>query len=160
MIDDGRVSPNDELSARERWVDVDGLWVHTADWEPSVLDPDAPPVLLVHGLGGNTVNWELVGQGLADELGRVVTAIDLPGFGRTRSDTRAPVFPLYLELLVDFLGGRKPALVMGNSMGGSLGVALAANHPDLVTGLVLVNPALPDRAATSSSCRAPRSSPR
>ena len=39
---------------------------------------------------------------------------------------------------------------MGNSMGGSLGIALAANHPDLVTGLVLVNPALPARAATSS----------
>ena len=32
---------------------------------------------------------------------------------------------------------------MGNSMGGSLGIALAANHPELVTGLVLVNPALP-----------------
>jgi pimeloyl-ACP methyl ester carboxylesterase len=32
---------------------------------------------------------------------------------------------------------------MGNSMGGSLTVALAASRPDLVTRAVLVNPALP-----------------
>jgi pimeloyl-ACP methyl ester carboxylesterase len=132
-----------EQSVRERWVDCDGCWVHTADWEPEVVDPGAAPVLLVHGLGGCTVNWELVGQPLADDLGTVVTAIDLPGFGRTRSDTTAPAFPAYLELLVSFLTARGPALVMGNSMGGALGVALAANHPELVSGLVLVNAALP-----------------
>ena len=97
----------------------------------------------MHGLGGCTVNWELVGQGLADELGTSVTAVDLPGFGRTRSDTRAPLFPLYVELIAAFLEGHPPTLVMGNSMGGSIGVALAANHPDLVSRLALVNAALP-----------------
>jgi pimeloyl-ACP methyl ester carboxylesterase len=128
---------------QERWVDCAGVWIHTADWSPAVLDPAAAPVLLVHGLGGCTVNWELVGQLLADELGAPVTALDLPGFGRTRADTRAPLFPLFLDLLAQFLESRGPAMVMGNSMGGSLGLALAANHPDLVSGLVLVNAALP-----------------
>ncbi len=130
-------------SVRERWVDCDGAWVHTADWEPAGPPSGAAPVLLVHGLGGNTVNWELVGQPLADQIGTTVTALDLPGFGRTRADSHAPTFPLYLELLTAFLTARGPALVMGNSMGGSLGIALAANSPDLVTGLVLVNAALP-----------------
>jgi pimeloyl-ACP methyl ester carboxylesterase len=32
---------------------------------------------------------------------------------------------------------------MGNSMGGALAVGLAARHPELVTALVLVNPAVP-----------------
>jgi pimeloyl-ACP methyl ester carboxylesterase len=128
---------------QERWVDCDSVWVHTADWTPAVADPTAAPILLVHGLGGCTVNWELVGQLLADELGAPVTALDLPGFGRTRADSRAPLFPLFLDLLAKFLESRGPALVMGNSMGGSLGLALAAAHPDLVTGLVLVNAALP-----------------
>jgi pimeloyl-ACP methyl ester carboxylesterase len=133
-----------EQSIRERWVDCDGVWVHTADWEPDVVARGAVPVLLIHGLGGCTVNWELVGQQLANELGTRVTAIDLPGFGRTRSDDgRSPTFPLLLDLIEKFQADRGPALVMGNSMGGSLAVALAANHPEHVSGLVLVNAAFP-----------------
>jgi pimeloyl-ACP methyl ester carboxylesterase len=132
-----------ELSIRERWVDCDGTWVHTADWEPARAVAGADPVLLLHGLGGCTVNWELVGQGLADEVGARVTALDLPGFGRTRSEIHNPTFPQYLDLITTFQDARGPATVMGNSMGGSLTVALAASRPDLVTRAVLVNPALP-----------------
>ena len=142
MIDDGLGIVSDQM-LRERWVDVDGMWVHTADWEPEWVDPEMTPILLVHGLGGCTVNWELVGQKLADEHHTCVTAIDLPGFGRTRSDSSSPTFPVYLNLLAAFLSDRGPAIVMGNSMGGALGIALAASHPDLVKNLVLVNPALP-----------------
>jgi pimeloyl-ACP methyl ester carboxylesterase len=132
-----------EPSIRERWVDCDGTWVHTADWEPARAVAGADPVLLLHGLGGCTVNWELVGQGLADEVGARVTALDLPGFGRTRSEIHNPTFPQYLDLITKFQDARGPATVMGNSMGGSLTVALAASRPDLVTRAVLVNPALP-----------------
>ncbi len=142
MIDEGLGIVSDQV-VRERWVDIDGAWVHTADWEPEWVDPEMTPMVLVHGLGGCTVNWELVGQQLADTHHTRVTAIDLPGFGRTRSESRAPTFPVFLELLATFLTERGPALVMGNSMGGALGIALAGNHPDLVTSLVLVNPALP-----------------
>jgi pimeloyl-ACP methyl ester carboxylesterase len=132
-----------EPSIRERWVDCDGTWVHTADWEPARAVAGADPVLLLHGLGGCTVNWELVGQGLADEVGARVTALDLPGFGRTRSEIHNPTFPQYLDLITKLQNARGPATVMGNSMGGSLTVALAASRPDLVTRAVLVNPALP-----------------
>jgi pimeloyl-ACP methyl ester carboxylesterase len=132
-----------EPSIRERWVDCDGTWVHTADWEPARARPGADPVLLVHGLGGCTVNWELVGQELADAMGARVTALDLPGFGRTRSELHSPTFPQFLDLLTKFQAEREPAVVMGNSMGGSLSVALAATRPELVTRIVLVNPALP-----------------
>ncbi len=31
----------------ERWLDVDGLWVHTVEWRPT--SDSAPPVVLVHG---------------------------------------------------------------------------------------------------------------
>jgi pimeloyl-ACP methyl ester carboxylesterase len=133
---------------QERWVDCDGMWVHTAEWTPSRRATTAgrraiAPVLLVHGLGGSTVNWELVGEDLAETLGVPVTAVDLPGFGRTRLEARSPTFPMHLHLLRCFLGDRDPAIVVGNSMGGALGVALAASRPDLVAGLVLVNAALP-----------------
>lgn len=129
----------------ERWVDCDGLWVHTVDWEPepAAARPDRPPVVLVHGLGGSTVSWELVGASLAARLGARVTALDLPGFGRTRCEDRPPSFGVHARLLTAFLEARGPAVVMGNSMGGTLGAALAASQPDLVQSLVLVNAAVP-----------------
>ena len=69
----------------ERWFDADGRWVHTADWEPARVRTGAVPVLLVHGLGASTLSWEPVGAALADRLGTRVTALDLPGFGRSRA---------------------------------------------------------------------------
>ena len=62
---------------------LDGLTVHSRRWVPAALRPDATPVLLVHGLGANTVAWVTVGQAIADRLGAAVTAIDLAGFGYT-----------------------------------------------------------------------------
>jgi pimeloyl-ACP methyl ester carboxylesterase len=140
---------HDAAGVQERWVDCAGMWVHTAGWTPSRAaaarfpGTPPPPLVLVHGLGGSTVNWELVGGHLAELLGTPVTAIDLPGFGRTRLDARQPTFDTHLKLLQSFVGERGPVIVIGNSMGGSLGVGLAASRPDLVAGLVLVNAALP-----------------
>ena len=128
---------------RERWVDCDGRWVHTVDWEPDAPRADRPPLLLVHGLGGSTVSWEPVAGDLATRLETRVGALDLPGFGRTRTDARPAVFEQHGKLLEALLTERGPAVIVGNSMGGSLGVALAARRPDLVAGLVLVNAAFP-----------------
>jgi pimeloyl-ACP methyl ester carboxylesterase len=124
---------------RERWQDVDGMRVHVVEWGDGALR-----VLLVHGLGGNTVSWEPVGPPLAERLDATVTAVDLPGYGLTRLprgfradfDTHRRV----LDAVLERLGA---AVVVGNSMGGSLSVALTARHPELVRALVLVDPAQP-----------------
>lgn len=124
---------------QERWLDVDGFRVHAVEWG----DGDAP-VLLVHGLGGHTISWEPVGPALADRLHATVTAVDLPGFGLTRvPDGRRATMGSHGRLLRALLERSGPAVVIGNSMGGALGIGLAARHPHLVTALVLVDPALP-----------------
>jgi pimeloyl-ACP methyl ester carboxylesterase len=147
MADPASDLADDPGALAERWVDCAGTWVHAADWAPSraaaARSRGGPPLLLVHGLGGSTVNWELVGGHLAERLGTRVTAIDLPGFGRTRLDSRPPTFETHRAVLECFLEERDPAIVIGNSMGGALGVGLAAARPELVAGLVLVNAALP-----------------
>jgi pimeloyl-ACP methyl ester carboxylesterase len=130
----------------ERWIDVDGVRVHAVDWG----DPDREQrILLLHGLGASTLSWEPVGGPLATALDATVTAVDLPGFGRTRlSDGRRATVGANGRLVATLL--RKPtapAVVFGNSMGGAIGVGLAARHPDLVRALVLVDPALPQRGA-------------
>lgn len=125
------------------WFDADHHLVHTVQWQPRAADPHAEPVLLVHGLGGSTVNWDLVGQPLADRVGATVTALDLPGFGRTRSDHRRAGFDDHRQVVTAYLTEHGPAIVAGNSMGGALAVAVAAEHPELATGVVLVNAAYP-----------------
>ena len=130
----------------ERWIDADGVRVHAVEWG----DPDREHrILLVHGLGANTLSWEPIGGPLAAALDATVTAIDLPGFGLTRlpPGRRATVGAsgrLVATVLADVVG---PAVVFGNSMGGAISVGLAARRPDLVRALVLVDPAVPQRGA-------------
>lgn len=102
------------------------------------------PILLVHGLGGSTVNWNALGPRLTT-LGRV-EAIDLPGFGLTPPwkdftlDTHRRAIETYLEAAFD-----EPALLVGNSMGGMLSMMVASQRPDLVDQLILVAPATPPK---------------
>ncbi len=100
--------------------------------------------MLVHGLGGAASNWIEVIAGLS-EYGPVV-ALDLAGFGHTPASTGTKIsVDGHLQLvlaLADALGWDEFAL-HGNSMGGLIGVLLAAEHPERVTRLVLVSPGLP-----------------
>jgi len=153
------------LTGREHWLDADGFRVHAMEWRgdggsadrrrrAAACDGDKQGggkpgdgdahVLLVHGLGGHTISWEPVAAGLADRLRATVTAVDLPGFGLTRVPAgRRATLGTHGRVLRALLERSGPAAVVGNSMGGALGVGLAARHPDLVTALVLVDPALP-----------------
>jgi pimeloyl-ACP methyl ester carboxylesterase len=135
----------------ERWLDVDGFRLHAMQWNGERGDSR---VLLVHGLGGHTISWELVAPALAESLRATVTAIDLPGFGLTRVPPgRRATLGTHGRLLRALLERSGPAAVVGNSMGGTLGVGLAARHPELVHALVLVDPALPRPAANPAQWR-------
>jgi len=122
---------------QHRTVDIDGP-VHYVDFGGS-----GRPIVLVHGLGGSSVNWIAVGPQLARH-GRVY-AVDLIGHGRTRSLGRRANVGSNRRMLGRFLDAvaREPALLMGNSMGGYLSLAEAAAEPEKVASLVLVNAAVP-----------------
>lgn len=103
------------------------------------------PALCVHGLEGSSRNWtdlmELLRSRLACE------AVDLPGFGNSppRPDGRHSIAAL-AQTLTTLIGqfGHGPVHLIGNSLGGSVCVRIAARRPDLVRTLTLVSPALPD----------------
>jgi pimeloyl-ACP methyl ester carboxylesterase len=122
---------------------IDGVRVHAVEWETPRSAATGRRVLLVHGLGANTISWTPIAQPLADRLDAHVTAIDLVGFGRTRAlDRQATIANngAVVETLLDTTG---PAVVIGNSMGAVIGTRVAARRPELVDALVLVDPALP-----------------
>ena len=111
------------------------------------LDFDAagtgPRVVYVHGLGGSHINW----IGLAPLMSGYVrgVAVDLPGFGLTPAAGRRTTVSANAQVLKRFLRevvGEQVVLV-GNSMGGLISMMVTAEAPDLVSGLVLIDPVLP-----------------
>jgi pimeloyl-ACP methyl ester carboxylesterase len=125
-------------AARFGWVNLDGP-VHFADFGGP---PDGPAVVLVHGLGGSHATWMAAGPLLAARA-RVV-AVDLAGFGYSPLAGRSAAVEANRLLLDRFLGEvvGEPAILVGNSMGGTVTVLEAAAVPDRVTGVVLVDPAV------------------
>lgn len=105
--------------------------------------PAAPVTVCLHGLGGSHLNWLAVAPGLAG-TSRVV-AVDLVGHGRTPAAGRTPDLAGHVALAVGVLEqlGAGPVTLVGNSMGGLVAALVAADHPELVDRLVLVDPALP-----------------
>lgn len=120
------------------FLDIDGP-VHVVDH-----GGEGPPMLMVHGLGGSHLDWMDVAPSMTRH--HHVWSLDLLGFGRTPlgdrharvDDNRALV-----DTVARQVGGGEPVLLMGNSMGGLISILEAAADPDLVAGLVLVDPALP-----------------
>jgi len=98
------------------------------------------PVLLVHGTGGNI--WDPLPEMLASAGHRVI-AYDRRGFGGSTHQAIKDL-PRHTADAAALLQGLNaaPAIVVGHSMGGVIGLDLAARHPDLVRALVLVEPPL------------------
>jgi pimeloyl-ACP methyl ester carboxylesterase len=98
---------------------------------------------MVHGLGGSLVNWAAVAPLLTGTCR--VLALDLIGFGHTQAGGHSTSVSANQHMLARFLsevaGG--PVILVGNSMGGLITILQAAQHPESLTGAVLIDPALP-----------------
>src|SRR3954454_928169 len=128
-----------ETPGQSRTVDIGGP-VHYLDFGGP---DDGPAVVLVHGLGGSHLNWDLFAPLLSPHAR--VRALDLPGFGRSEPGGRNASVQSNVAVLQRFLDEvvGEPALLVGNSMGGMISILTAGERPEAVTGLVLLDPAVP-----------------
>jgi pimeloyl-ACP methyl ester carboxylesterase len=115
---------------------------------PSAAGPDAPTVLLLHGIGLSHREF----TGLARQLARSrrVVSLDLPGFGgllRPRHTLSVEAFASIAARHLDRLGSG-PVVAVGHSMGAQFAVELARQRPDLVSSLVLIGPVVDSRRRT------------
>jgi pimeloyl-ACP methyl ester carboxylesterase len=107
-------------------------------------DPDAPnTALLVHGLTGRADAFRALAEDLEAEglAGWRFLAADLRGrgaTGRVEGQAGIPAHTADLVALMDREGLDRVAFA-GHSLGAMIGVHLAANHPDRVSRLVLVD---------------------
>ena len=98
---------------------------------------DGPSIALVHGTGGNHAIWWQQVPSLRERY--AVVTLDLPGFGRSRTesdeyDTHG--YPAQVLAVLDHAGIERVALV-GQSLGAAACLSLAVRHPDRVAGVVL-----------------------
>lgn len=122
----------------ERYAQVSGLRLHFLEWPGQ-----DPPLLLVHGSSFNAWMWAPVAEALAPAR---VLAVDVRGHG----DTIAPQglgfrdwrsYGLDIAQLIASLGLERLTLV-GHSAGGAWSIHAAAQVPERVSALVLVDPVL------------------
>lgn len=101
------------------------------------------PLILIHGLGMSSALW--INQAPVFSQRFHTVAVDLRGFGRSSR----PDYPgaYAIEILAEDIAGLIRQLelqrchVLGTSMGGFIGQALALAHPDLCRSLVLCHTA-------------------
>ncbi len=133
----------------------------SADASAAPVDPTAAPltvearpeltggrrigVLLSHGFTGSPVSMRPWGEHLGN-LGYGVRVPLLPGHGTRWQDLNTKRFADWSDALTrafDELRAEHDAVVVGGlSMGGALALRLAADRPDDVAGVMLVNPAV------------------
>ncbi len=103
--------------------------------------PGPPRILAIHGLTGHGLRWQALATRQLSEV--PIAAPDLLGHGR--SSAAAPWTidansAALATLLDDVCSG--PVVLVGHSFGGAIALHLAATRPDVVAGLVLLDPAV------------------
>lgn len=111
------------------------------DRDIAYLDVAGPgeTVLLIHGIGGGADDWAKTIP-LLTQRGHRVVAIDLPGHGgsdKGRADYSLGALASVVRDLVEYLECG-PAIVVGHSLGGGVGMQFTYQFPSLSTGLVLI----------------------
>ena len=112
--------------------------------------PDAPTLVLIHGLAGNLHHFTYAMLPLLADRFHVI-APDRPGSGySTRNTDRAAHLETQAAMLWDFLDARgvtRPILV-GHSLGGAVALAMALARPQGARALALLSPATQPQSAT------------
>jgi pimeloyl-ACP methyl ester carboxylesterase len=123
------------MTLQHHYVDFDDVRLHYVD------AGDGPLVLFVHGFPEFWYAW----QGQLDEFSRDhhAVALDLRGHNLSGKPTEVKAYrPKHLvadlRRLIDHLGGR-PAIVVAHDWGGAAAWNLAAEHPEYIEKLVIIN---------------------
>lgn len=105
-------------------------------------NPDGTPLVFVHGLGGNLLNFvDTLFPRLETEF-RII-ALDRAGSAFSQRPDDAPgTLPDHADVIVGVLDhlGVKNATIVGHSLGGAVALQTAVSHPDRVNALALIAP--------------------
>jgi len=156
---------------RDEWVRVEGVWVHYQDWPPQETAPRCPggdprpglmgspssdgaeagPILLLHGLTQQSHSFDDLARLLS--VRRRCLALDIRGRGESDwGPPEAYTIPQYAKDVLAFLEalGLSAVHLFGTSMGGLIGLSVAAVAPQRIRSLGLndIGPEIDPRGLT------------
>jgi len=117
-----------------KFIEVDGMQVHYRD------EGKGTPIVLIHGTASSLHTW----NDWTEELKKThrVLRMDLPAFGLTGANANADYsIQNYTRFLEEFLSkvNVDNFYLVGNSLGGNIAWDYAAEHPEKVKKLVLID---------------------
>ncbi|MDP9435496.1 MAG: alpha/beta fold hydrolase [Actinomycetota bacterium] len=135
---DGLFDGGDRPDEHPRWREVEAMGVRTAYLEAG--PPDAPPVVVLHGLGATNASMLPVLADLARD--HRVLSPDTPGFGASEAPPSPYTSSWFAAWLEAFQGvtGSRGAVLVGNSLGGRIALEAGLQHARSVRALVLLAP--------------------
>ena len=97
-----------------------------------------PSVVLVHGMADDSSVWTATVDALSRDC--ACTTVDLPGHGRSPAPAEESAYEResLLAAIDGVLAETGPAVYVGHSLGGYLGLAHSLTRPGVLRGLVLV----------------------
>lgn len=104
------------------------------------LEGEGTPLVLVHGMAGTRSDWDRLREALPREISTL--RYDLRGFGRSIADETVQYSHADDLLALFDARGIAKAPVLGLSLGGGVALNLALTHPERVSRLVLISPAM------------------
>jgi len=113
--------------------------------DPATEAVDRPAMVFVHGNTGSCRWWDLV----LNVPGHHSYALDMPNFGFSGAaeDSDIGLYADYVAGFIEALELTRPILVC-HSLGGAVGLELAARNPEGYAGLVLVDSSAPSGLVT------------
>lgn len=126
----------DSVSLTADTLIVDGRTLHYV----MTGEQNKPTIVFLHGSPGS---WDAFKKYLKDKdllLHYRMVSVDRPGFGYSDygDATNLPTQAQVITVLLERLQNRQPLYIVGHSLGGPLCVLLAAEHQELVDGVVLL----------------------
>lgn len=130
------------LQAQQQWITVDGtkIWTNTIGMENR--QHGQPVIVFESGYGTPMGHWDTILDGVA-EFAPLMT-YDRPGIGRSEPDQELPTPKNVSDKLMHLLQQldiEPPYVLVGHSLGGVYVRGFAVHHPNLLAGLVIIDPA-------------------
>jgi pimeloyl-ACP methyl ester carboxylesterase len=140
MIAPPRVKADDGAPVR---IDVGGYRLASILVEPGKR-PDLPPIVFIHGASASLYDPMFSFRAKLEGRAKLLF-VDRPGHGSSDAGPDKNILPDgqadAIARLMEKRGIHK-AIVVGHSFGGAIAAALAMRHPDMVSGLVFLSPAV------------------